>query len=206
MISLISSAELVIIPCGGAKADKPCTAGEMYVGGYHKACQTYALALVKGDRDKVLILSAKYGLLELDDPIEPYELRMGTLGCVTSVKVYEQARDKSLLEVQTVVALGGRDYTSVVKKVWPHALTPLEGVGGIGKQLAWLVERTKVLQGRGVQISTSDRKCSKCGKPTPEREMIEYHNRCEDCAIASSGVYYGAEAMRRVIPVEVPPT
>ena len=135
---------LVIVPCGGAKLNRPAQAGEMYVGQYHRACRAYALVLTGGNATWVLILSAKYGLLRLDDLVEPYDLRMGRLGCVTRSEVWEQAAVMKLLDHERVVALGGREYVDVCRSVWPHCETPLAGTGGIGKQLAWMKARTSL--------------------------------------------------------------
>lgn len=129
---------LVVVPCGGAKRTHPCPAGEMYVGGYHKACRKYASKLAGGDEDSVVILSAKYGLLRLAEVIRPYELRMGRPGSVTVQVVESQAVALGLADRSVVIALGGRGYTKVCLAVWPHCLTPLGDKGGIGKQLRWM--------------------------------------------------------------------
>lgn len=133
---------LVIIPCGGKKGLVPVIASEMYTGGYFKAGLEYALSLTHGDRDRVLILSALYGLLGLDDDISPYNVRMGDVGCVDWRHVERQAEARGVREAANVIALGGKDYTNVVKKVWPDCKTPLQGVGAIGKQLAWFKKNT----------------------------------------------------------------
>lgn len=131
---------LVIIPCGGKKLGRPAPAVELYVGPYFKACLRYAQSLV-GDYE-IRILSAKYGLLLLRKVIAPYDLRMGQHGCATVAQVRRRAEEQGLLAEGTVVALGGKQYVSVVRSVWPSCLTPLEGVGGIGKQLRWLKENS----------------------------------------------------------------
>lgn len=118
-----------------------CAAGEMYVGSYHAALRRYAEAI-----GKVYILSAKYGLMELSTQIEPYNLRMGDQGCVTTSVILQQATRLGLLECD-VIALGGRDYTRICRAVWPTCKTPLDGVGGIGKQLAWLKRNTPQVAG-----------------------------------------------------------
>lgn len=132
---------LVIIPCGGRKLAYTAPAGELYTGPYHRACRAYAEAL--GGR--VLVLSALYGLLELGTVVEPYDLRMGRPGCVSASRVRDQAQSLNLLSEPEVVALGGRAYTSVCRAVWPCCVTPLVGVGGIGKQLRWLKQQTERL-------------------------------------------------------------
>jgi hypothetical protein len=107
----------------------------MYTGAYHMGCLKFALSLVPSNQ--ILILSAKYGLLRLTDWIEPYNLKMGEKGCVTAEAVRQQALDMGLLDEQ-VCAIGGRSYTDICRVVWPTASTPLDGVGGMGRQLAWL--------------------------------------------------------------------
>lgn len=130
-----ASGPLVIVPCGGKKADHSARAGQMYLGSYHRACRAAAERM--GAR-RVLILSALYGLLELDTWIDPYDLRMGNPGSVTVHVVRHQAYELGELEATDVTVLAGAAYRKVAQQVWPHAATPLDGVGGIGKQLAVL--------------------------------------------------------------------
>lgn len=95
----------------------------------------YALSLA--DPERVFILSAKHGLLSLDDVIEPYDLKMGQDGCVTPGLVLQQAVKRGLIE-RDVVALGGKGYVDICRRVWPGLLAPLDGVGGMGKQIGWM--------------------------------------------------------------------
>src|SRR4051812_35770762 len=104
----------VIIPCGSAKRDHVCSADELYTGGYHLACKTYALSIAP--RQNVLILSALHGLVSLDRPLAPYNLKMGQPGCVTVERVREQATTLGILNEQ-VVAVGGELYMRVVRAV-----------------------------------------------------------------------------------------
>ena len=52
-----------------SKRDSPCAARDMYTSDLFQKSLAYAMQLKPR---KVYILSAKYGLLELDDQIEPY--------------------------------------------------------------------------------------------------------------------------------------
>ncbi|WP_053065359.1 DUF6884 domain-containing protein [Micromonospora sp. RV43] len=137
---------LVIVGCGGKKSHlKEVDAHGMYVGSYHRAARRAADALVARDpgrfgvgsgRDRYqVILSAKYGLLDLFDVIERYDLRMGEPGSVTADTVRYQAQQLGLLDVEEVIVLAGRKYADVVSAVWPHALRPLDGTAGVGPQL-----------------------------------------------------------------------
>ena len=123
---------LVVIGCGARKAPGPAAAGELYTGPYFRACLGAALALAP--RDRVLVLSARPGLLRLDDgPIAPYELRLGAPGAVTAREVRAQA-EALRLHGQLVVALCGARYARLAAQVWPETRAPLAGLA-IGRQL-----------------------------------------------------------------------
>lgn len=66
--------ETILIPCGKAKLDTkwPVPARDLYIGGYFRALYNAAIRLTP----RVLIVSAGYGLLELEDLVLPYERKM----------------------------------------------------------------------------------------------------------------------------------
>lgn len=122
---------IVIIPCGARKRTRPSPAGSMYVGSYHRACRRAADAT--GGR--VLILSAKYGLLDLATMIEPYEQRTGKPGAITVAALRRQADEMGIRDARDVVVIAGKSYADLVSAVWPHARRPLDGTRGIGDQM-----------------------------------------------------------------------
>jgi hypothetical protein len=129
---------VVIVPCGGKKADHPDQAGRLYTGSYHAATRRAAAALTdNGATGETLILSAKYGLLTLDRVIEPYDLRAGQPGAITAQTVGVQADALGILDTKVIV-LAGRAYASIVVEVWPQAGDVLAGTRGIGQQLSRL--------------------------------------------------------------------
>lgn len=132
---------LIIIPCGGKKADQPKPAVNLYQGSYFKACARYALSIAKPE--EIRILSAKHGLLELGKVIEPYDLRMGMKGCISADRVREQAAEQNLLDETEVVVAAGSDYARVALEVWPHGDWVLKGKGGMGYQIQWLMRAAK---------------------------------------------------------------
>jgi len=127
---------LVVIPCGGKKADRTLPAHQLYVGSYFRACLNAALAITPAHR--VRVLSARHGLLPLEQLIAPYELRMGQPGAVSVERVTQQARDQGLHDEAAVLVLAGRAYAALVRQVWPHAVDAFAGTAGIGEQLARL--------------------------------------------------------------------
>lgn len=126
----------VIVSCGATKLDRPAFAGEMYTGPFHRGCRRYALSLT--DPERILILSARYGLLRLDQRIEPYNQRMGRPGSVSAETVRRQAREIGI--DSDPILIMGQDYERVACAVWPKSPTPLRGVGVIGKKLRWMKE------------------------------------------------------------------
>lgn len=70
----------IIIPCGGAKAAETSTAATLYTGSAFT--EVLAAAIAEVGRDNVLILSALHGLIELDDEIAPYDVKMGDAGAI----------------------------------------------------------------------------------------------------------------------------
>jgi len=116
---------IVIVPCGHLKASHATTAEQMYVGRYHKAGMKYAQFMAP--RENIYILSAKYGLMTLDTVIEPYDLKMGDVGSIGAYTIKQQAIRFGILN-ESVIALGGKSYSLMVKRVWPSAQTPLIGL------------------------------------------------------------------------------
>lgn len=121
---------LVIIGCGADKLDRPAPAASLYTGQHFRVCLATALAIAP--RDSVLILSARYGLLGLDDHAEPYDLTIGQPGAVSVGQLAAQARTRGQLD-RPAVALCGKRYAALVRAVWSDVTTPLAGLG-IGRQ------------------------------------------------------------------------
>ncbi|MER5344789.1 DUF6884 domain-containing protein [Streptomyces mirabilis] len=127
--------ELVVIPCGSRKLGRRARAADLYVGSYHRACRRAADALRP---DRLLILSARYGLLDLDDVIDPYDTPHGAADAITARALLQQATVRDIVLLDPVVALGGARHAGLVRTIWPHARTPLAGTRGMGEQMARL--------------------------------------------------------------------
>ncbi|HKA75323.1 MAG TPA: hypothetical protein VKE26_26205 [Xanthobacteraceae bacterium] len=133
--------DLILLACGAKKQTCPVPAGELYTGAYFQACRQVALNL---PHDQMRIVSARHGLLRLQEMVAPYDQRLGQPGAVTSADLYQQAVAQQLLGARTVLVLGGQAYVAIVRSVWPRVEHPLHG--GIGQQLAQL----RAWRGRGV--------------------------------------------------------
>jgi hypothetical protein len=131
---------IVIISCGAKKLNRPARARDLYIGPYFKHMLAYALTLAPAKN--VYVLSAKYGLVSLNDRLKPYDLKMGRPGSAGPKTVSRQA-DRMGIGTEFVIALGGKAYTRVIRKVWLSVETPLEGKGGLGEQIAWMKRQTE---------------------------------------------------------------
>jgi DNA (cytosine-5)-methyltransferase 1 len=135
-------APVVIIPCGGRKAAGLLPAGEKYIGSYHQMTRKAAAAIAERTGARVLILSALYGLLELDDLVDDYDLQMGQPGSVVAGRVAEQAARLGITDA-LVTVIAGKAYANVVTAVWPHAVRVLDGTNGMPHQMKRMSEITR---------------------------------------------------------------
>jgi len=132
---------IIFLACTKSKANKPCKAREMYQGELFKKSLRYAQRL---NPRKIYVLSAKYGLLELDDQIEPYEK---TLNGATkkerqqwSGMVYKQLQKKGVDFNEEAIFLAGENYRYFLKQLFTKASMPLKGLS-IGRQLQYYKQR-----------------------------------------------------------------
>lgn len=79
----------VIIPCGGAKLPHRAPAAELYTGSMFRDQLRTARMLV-ADSD-IFILSAKHGLVTLDEMLDPYDMKMTDKNCISDIEVQCQA-------------------------------------------------------------------------------------------------------------------
>jgi hypothetical protein len=127
---------LIIVACGARKANCfEAPAGEMYIGSYHRAARRAADA-ISTSGDRIMILSARYGLLDPADRILRYEMRLGRRFAITAQGLREQADQLGVLDTVQVVVLAPAAHATLAEFVWPHAQLALAGTRGIGEQMA----------------------------------------------------------------------
>ncbi len=107
----------------------------MYIGSYHRAARRAADA-ISAPGDRVMILSARYGLLDPADRILRYEMRLSSRWAITAQGLREQAEQLGVLDTAEVVVLASAAYANLAAQVWPHARLALAGTRGIGDQMA----------------------------------------------------------------------
>lgn len=112
----------------------------MYISPLFKGAYAYAKKL---NADKIFILSAKYGLLEENDMIEPYNETLNNKKNseikIWSQKVIAQLSLKTDLQSDDFFFLAGEKYRRYLVGEIEHVSIPLEGMS-IGKQLSFYKE------------------------------------------------------------------
>lgn len=110
---------LVIVPCAAAKAEVATTARELYVSPNFahiiKGAQAEAEATERelGTPARVMILSAKHGLLELDQVVEPYDVKMNQKAVrIATSEIVAQLLD---LDATSIVSMLPGTYADVLR-------------------------------------------------------------------------------------------
>ncbi|MCF8223727.1 MAG: hypothetical protein K9J25_11310 [Bacteroidales bacterium] len=129
---------IVLISCVKKKRGKRSKAEELYISPFFKKNLAYAKSLKP---DKIFILSAKYGLLNLHDEIDPYEM---TLNAFSSGEIKEwaertlkQLEKEASLSHDRFIILAGENYRKYLLPAMRNYDIPMEGLS-IGRQLQYL--------------------------------------------------------------------
>ncbi|NLF43226.1 MAG: hypothetical protein GX587_11065 [Bacteroidales bacterium] len=131
---------VALISCTNKKMDKPCKASEMYLPSPRfKLAYEYA----KKNSDVVCIISAKYGLIDENQLIDPYNETLNgksKLERQTWAKgVINKLSQSFDLENDTFVILAGRVYSEFILSAMNNFELPLEGLS-IGRWIPKLRE------------------------------------------------------------------
>ena len=132
--------KIVLISCVSKKQklSHKSKAKDLYVSALFKYNYQYA-QLLKPDR--IFILSAKYGLIDPDDEIEPYDETLNTKSRNEirewSLKILSDLNQKTNLKEDEFIFLTGKNYRMFLIPKIKNYEVPLEGLT-IGKQLSFL--------------------------------------------------------------------
>lgn len=131
-----------MISCVSQKQPKRAKVRELYVSTLFKLNLKYAELLKP---DAIYVLSAKHGLLALEDEIEPYEVTLNNMKTAEirqwAEKVMEQLSSQVDLDRTRVIFLAGDKYRRYLLPHIPSYEIPLQGLR-IGEQLQKLKELT----------------------------------------------------------------
>jgi cytoplasmic iron level regulating protein YaaA (DUF328/UPF0246 family) len=131
-----------LVACSSSKLDHKAPAEELY----SSSLFTKSRLWVKSNCDRWYILSAKYGLLEPEQEIEPYNITLNTMR-MADIKLWSSRvladLQKRVVKGDEIVFLAGEKYRKfLVKPLLAQGCivkVPLEGLP-IGKQLQWLLQ------------------------------------------------------------------
>ena len=133
--------KIVLVSCVKRKLKVPAKAKDLYTSTLFQSNMKYAHLL---QPDAIYILSAKYGLLDLDQEINPYEMTLNTMSTVEkrvwSQKVLDSLRQKADLKSDLFIFLAGMNYRKYLIPELIHYEIPLEGLS-FGEQLHELKRR-----------------------------------------------------------------
>lgn len=139
--------KIALISCTKLKASHPCTTREMY-----KASTLFKKAISyieQQNYDGWYVLSAKYGLIDKDELIEPYDLTLNTMKAFErkqwSELVMSQIRDLGLniSHIDFYAGVKYRQYLIPALELDGISYkTPLQGKG-IGEQLKYYTTNTQ---------------------------------------------------------------
>ncbi len=133
--------KIVLVSCVKSKLKYPAKAKDLYTSTLFQSNLRYAYQLKP---DAIYILSAKYGLLDLDQMIAPYEMTLNTMTEAEkkswSRMVLDALQKKANLESDLFVILAGMNYRKYLLPELTHYEIPLEGLS-FGRQLEELKRR-----------------------------------------------------------------
>ena len=131
-------AKIVLISCVSKKLPHRARAKDLYVSPLFRAALQYAQSF---SPDRIFILSAKYGLVGLDDEIDPYNVTLKDMPVRErkdwASKVLKALREFCDLERDHFVILAGNKYREYLLPYLQSYEIPLEGLS-IGRQLQYL--------------------------------------------------------------------
>jgi len=132
---------VVLISCVSTKLDTKAKAKDLYISPLFRMNYAYAESL---NPSAIYILSAKYGLLDPDTVVEPYNETLNTMKSVQvkdwALDVIDQAEGKIDFRNDEIIFLAGERYRKFLMPLCRNVKVPLEGLG-IGKQLGWLKKK-----------------------------------------------------------------
>jgi hypothetical protein len=134
---------IVLIECAAQQnrnVDK-CRAEELYTSRLFRQSLAYARTLRP---DKIFILSSKYGLLNLDDEVSPYDVNLSEMSVTDrralAKRILESLGNVSDMENDKYVILAGERAIEFITPHLKHHTVPMRGLR-IGERLHWLDEQ-----------------------------------------------------------------
>lgn len=129
---------IVLISCSSKKLDKKAKAIDLYSSTLFKKSINYARFL---NPDKIYILSALHGLVDINEELDPYNTTLKKLSKIEILewakKVIENLKTVSDIENDIFVILAGKEYIDPISQNIKNLNTPLKGLR-IGERIKYL--------------------------------------------------------------------
>lgn len=141
---------LVVIPCAAAKHDGTMAAADLYSSANFahmlRSARVHAADAVdsfgRPVQATVMILSARYGLVDLDTELASYDTKMGDAGCITAAGVAAQLAELAPAAIESLLpAAYRRTLEAAVAELneddaneWIEFMDVFEAAPGIGFQ------------------------------------------------------------------------
>lgn len=126
-ISGMTKQKIALIACVKEKKSEPCATREMYISESFKAWMNYAESW---GANQIYILSGKYGLLELEEKIAPYDINLNMATSEErkswSLGVIQKLSDKTVLAEDHFLVLANPTYSEYLIPHLKHYSMPLE--------------------------------------------------------------------------------
>ncbi len=81
---------VVVVACGAAKLDPRAPAAELYTSSHFRLMLRAARRVAEQQAGRVLILSARHGLVGCHLMLDPYDVKMGATGTITPAEIAAQ--------------------------------------------------------------------------------------------------------------------
>ena len=134
---------IILVACASKKRATRTRAAELYISTLFKYSLQYARKL---NPDAIFILSAKHGLLTLDEEIEPYDVTLNKMRAnerkAWANRVVEQLEGHADLQHDHFILLAGERYRQYLLPHLTSYEVPLEGLR-IGGQLQYLKKQVR---------------------------------------------------------------
>ena len=132
---------IVLISCASEKLSHPAKAEDLYVSDLFRKSLAYARQM---QATAVFILSAKHGLVQPDDEIDPYDVTLNKMSRADQTTwsdiVFGQLQSRTDVENDHFVFFAGDRYRRDLVPRLRSVEVPMEGLR-IGEQLRWLKSR-----------------------------------------------------------------
>ena len=134
---------IVLISCVSKKLSNRVKAKDIYVSPLFKMNLKFARSF---NPDKIFILSAKWGLIDLDKEIEPYNKTLNKMNSIEKIhwanNVLHDLREITDLDKDEFIFLAGENYRKYLVPYIKNYKIPLKGLS-IGRQLQYLKKEIK---------------------------------------------------------------